>query len=172
MVILVPAALVPATGHAQESGIDLEVGLGGGVSPAFFGSDSYILSPVPVIRIKRLTLPSGRTFGGGPETGFSIGPSFDFIGKRSAGDHPELAGLNDIDAAVELGLAAQQALGDDIPLMAISDAQSIAEIAARLVAHIRGESRAHALADLAAQHMRPMPTATDTAGDSTMEAAE
>ncbi|MBR9765564.1 MAG: SDR family NAD(P)-dependent oxidoreductase, partial [Rhodobacteraceae bacterium] len=73
---------------------------------------------------------------------------------------------------VELGLAAQQALGDDIPLMAISDAQSIAEIAARLVAHIRGESRAHALADLAAQHMRPMPTATDTAGDSTMEAAE
>ncbi len=106
LALLVPAALVPATGHAQEPGIDLEVGLGGGVSPAFFGSDSYILSPVPVIRIKRLTLPSGRTFGGGPETGFSIGPSFDFIGKRSAGDHPELAGLNDVDAAIELGIAA------------------------------------------------------------------
>jgi MipA family protein len=106
LALLVPAALVPATGHAQEAGIDLEVGLGGGVSPAFFGSDSYILSPVPVIRIKRLTLPSGRTFGGGPETGFSIGPSFDFIGERSAADHPELAGLNDVDAAFELGVAA------------------------------------------------------------------
>ncbi|MAY60839.1 MAG: hypothetical protein CML29_01390 [Rhizobiales bacterium] len=105
------ALLVPAAGHAQEafeqrSGIDLEVGLGAGVSPAFFGSDSYILSPVPVIRIKRLTLPNGRTFGGGPKTGFSIGPSFDFIGKRSAADHPELAGLDTVDAAVELGIAA------------------------------------------------------------------
>lgn len=106
LALLAPAALVPVTAHAQEPGVDLEIGLGGGVSPAFFGSNSYILSPVPVIRIKRLTLPSGRTFGGGPETGFSIGPSFDYIGKRSSADHPELAGLNDVDAAIELGIAA------------------------------------------------------------------
>ncbi|WP_158285704.1 MipA/OmpV family protein [Pseudohoeflea suaedae] len=105
------ALLLPATAHAQDSygqapGIDFELGLGAGVSPEYFGSSSYILSPVPVIRIQRLTLPNGRTFGGGPETGFSIGPSFDFIGKRSASDHPVLAGLDTVDAAVELGLSA------------------------------------------------------------------
>lgn len=105
------AFLAPAMVHAQEMGgqapgIDFEVGLGAGVSPEYFGSSSYILSPVPVIRIQRLTLPNGRTFGGGPETGFSIGPSFDLIGKRSASDHPVLTGLDTVDAAVELGVGA------------------------------------------------------------------
>ncbi|SNY54948.1 Acyl transferase domain-containing protein [Pseudooceanicola antarcticus] len=81
---------------------------------------------------------------------------------------------------VELGLAAQQALGDDIPLMAISDAQSMEEIAARMVAHIQGGGRGHALADLASQHLvsggtEPAPPgqlAGAKAGDGKMEAAE
>ncbi|WP_010141175.1 beta-ketoacyl reductase [Oceanicola sp. S124] len=74
---------------------------------------------------------------------------------------------------VELGLAAQQALGDDIPLMAISDAQSIEEISARLVAHVQGGTRGHQLADLAAQHMRvALSGREDGEDDGKMEAAE
>ena len=77
---------------------------------------------------------------------------------------------------VELGLAAQQALGDDIPLMAISDAQTMEEIAAKMVAHIQGGGRGDALADLAAQHLAARPqgpaTAPPKSGDGKMEAAE
>ena len=61
---------------------------------------------------------------------------------------------------IELGLAAQQALGDDIPLMAISDAQSMAEIARRIVAHIQGTGPSAGntgLGDLAAQHLGTAP---------------
>ena len=106
LALLLPAAAYAQDSYGQAPGIDFELGLGAGVSPEYFGSSSYILSPVPVIRIQRLTLPNGRTFGGGPETGFSIGPSFDFIGERSAADHPVLTGLNTVDTAVELGVSA------------------------------------------------------------------
>lgn len=86
---------------------------------------------------------------------------------------------------VELGLAAQQALGEDIPLMAISDALSIREIAARIATHIRGGEQApgavapaapaarKGLADLAAQHLAPPPVRrSGLSDDDKMEAAE
>ncbi|MGI3166850.1 SDR family NAD(P)-dependent oxidoreductase [Pseudooceanicola sp. 200-1SW] len=82
---------------------------------------------------------------------------------------------------IELGLAAQQALGDDIPLMAISDSQSLTEIAAKIVAHIQGGAGGDAgLSDLAAQHLggagraeaAPADTRRDPEGGGAMEAAE
>ena len=59
---------------------------------------------------------------------------------------------------VELGLAAQQALGDDIPLMTISSANSIEEIAERIAEHIHGTTSADPgltamLGDLVGQHL-------------------
>ena len=87
---------------------------------------------------------------------------------------------------IELGLAAQQALGDDIPLMAISDAQSMAEIARRIVAHIQGTGPGagdSGLGDLAAQHLGAasagrtsapdgLPARRAAGGGGAMEAAE
>ncbi len=58
---------------------------------------------------------------------------------------------------VEFGLAAQQALGDDIPLMSVSDALSIKDIAAKINVHLSNETTSDAdrnstLENLAALH--------------------
>ena len=69
---------------------------------------------------------------------------------------------------VELGLAAQQALGDDIPLMAISDALSMTEIAEKMVSHIQKGGTGSVLGDIAAQHMGAMTPAATTDSDAPM----
>ena len=62
---------------------------------------------------------------------------------------------------VELGLAAQQALGDDIPLMTISDELSMSQIARKIIDHIQGGGSGHGiLGDMVAQHMVADPVAT------------
>jgi len=88
-------------------GIVFELGAGGKMVPSYFGSSDLILSPVPLLRMKRLTLPNGFTLGGGSEEGFSLSPAIDVISERSVKDSPELVGLNTIDTAVELGVAAK-----------------------------------------------------------------
>ncbi len=62
---------------------------------------------------------------------------------------------------VEFGLAAQKALGDDIPLMSVSDALSIRDIASRINLHLSNEtegvSGGHVeLDNLVAQHEEGM----------------
>ncbi len=69
---------------------------------------------------------------------------------------------------VELGLAAQQALGDDIPMMTISSANSIDEIAEKIAEHIHsaeggGFSSHNLLNDLVAQHVTRTSPATEDA---------
>lgn len=111
-------ALVTVCGAAQASAQDLgaapaqpgivfELGAGGKVVPSYLGSSDLILSPVPLFRMKRLTLPNGFTLGGGSDGGFSLSPAIDVISERSVKDSPELAGLNTIETAVELGVAAK-----------------------------------------------------------------
>ncbi|MDP2122611.1 MAG: MipA/OmpV family protein [Hoeflea sp.] len=110
------SGVVQASAQDQDSapaqpGIVFELGLGGKVTPSYFGSSNLILSPVPLFRMKRLTLPNGFTLGGGREEGFSLSPAIDVISKRSTKDSPELAGLRTIDTAVELGVAAKYQTG-------------------------------------------------------------
>lgn len=96
--------------NAQDSGsagISFELGAAGKMTPRYFGASKLVLSPVPLFRLKRLELPNGFTIGGGSEEGFSLSPSIDVIGRRSTKDSPELTGLNTIDTAVELGVAAK-----------------------------------------------------------------
>tara|TARA_R110002020_G_scaffold116694_3_gene267342 strand:+ start:2503 stop:3285 length:783 start_codon:yes stop_codon:yes gene_type:complete len=103
-----------ATAQDQGSfqpGIVFELGAGGNVKPSYFGSSDLILSPVPLVRIKRLTLPNGFTLGGGSDEGFSLSPSLEVIPERSAKESPELAGLTAIDTAVELGVGARYQIG-------------------------------------------------------------
>jgi outer membrane protein len=106
-------AFIPAA-QAQDAsgpGISFELGAAGKVSPSYFGSSDYILSPVPLIRLKRLELPNGFVIGGGSDEGFSLSPSFAVVGERSTKDSPELVGLNTIDTAFEVGLAAKYQIG-------------------------------------------------------------
>lgn len=93
----------PAAADGSAPGIEFELGGGGVVAPRYEGASDYLLSPYPTFRLKRLTLPNGFQIGGGDGMGLSFYPSFTFRGERKAADNPELAGLDDVDSAVELG---------------------------------------------------------------------
>jgi acyl carrier protein len=59
---------------------------------------------------------------------------------------------------VELGLAAQKSLGDDLPLMTINDQSSIESIAEKMITHIHGSASdgkhaAGMIGELAAEHI-------------------
>ncbi len=99
-------ALLPAAASAQD-GVEFTLGLGAALAPAYFGSDDYELGPTGSLSLEYFRL-GGFSLGspepGEAREGISVGGSFRVIGSRDAADHPELTGLNDIDAAVELGL--------------------------------------------------------------------
>jgi outer membrane protein len=101
-------ALLPAAASAQN-GIEVTLGAGVGVGPSYFGADSYGAGPkssisLEYLRFGKLTL--GSPVPGQERPGFSFGGSFRRIGARSAADHPELTGLEDIEKALELGVRA------------------------------------------------------------------
>lgn len=82
------------------------LGLGVEASPSYFGSDSVDIGPDVSVSLDAIRL-GGLTFGD-PDpfalpTGISFGGSFRFIEERTASDDPELAGLADVDASLELG---------------------------------------------------------------------
>ena len=106
------AATLPA--GAQEptdewifgaDGEDLVLEIGGGLRalPEYEGADEYKVRPWPVIELHYLRVPAIGEIGGGPETGFSFSPSFRIIEERDDDDFSELAGLGDVDLAVEVG---------------------------------------------------------------------
>ncbi|MGB3555150.1 MAG: MipA/OmpV family protein [Jannaschia sp.] len=97
-----PIVVMPRTGPA----IGFTLGAGVAVAPSYFGSDSYEAAPDLTFGLNYLRL-GGFTFGNPdplfmPE-GFGITGSFRYIGERDDADDPELAGLADVDAALELG---------------------------------------------------------------------
>lgn len=99
------APLVPVEQTKPGNSIQFELGAGAGVGAAYEGSKDFIFSPVPVIRLRGLDF--GRlSFGGGKTTGFLAAPSFRILSKRTAADHPELAGIPDLKASYEFGLKA------------------------------------------------------------------
>lgn len=83
--------------------------LRGGVaaSPEYFGSDDYAVGPDLGFSFNYLALRNGRSFGNpdpwADRMGLSFGGSFRVIQDRKTDDFDELAGLDDIDAAFELG---------------------------------------------------------------------
>ncbi len=103
MAVLALGTGLAAAQEPAAPGVEFELGLGGTVAPRYEGSDSYLLSPWPIVRLKRLTLPNGFQIGGGDGMGFSVKPSFRFLSERNAADVPALTGLNPVDAAFELG---------------------------------------------------------------------
>ena len=93
---------------AQEAGNRLVFQFGGGVAstPGYVGSPETELGPDVAF-----SLAYGRLGGfefGDPDpfataSGLGFGGSFGYVPERSSDDHPELAGLADLDASVELG---------------------------------------------------------------------
>ncbi|QKV19957.1 MipA/OmpV family protein [Oricola thermophila] len=98
------AGVAPSMAGDMPPGIEFELGGGGAVAPRYESSSEYLVSPFPTFRLKRLTFSNGFQIGGGDGMGLSPYPSFNFRGARKAADTPALAGLADVDAAVELGL--------------------------------------------------------------------
>ena len=96
-------------GHAGyvAPGIEGEIGIGVSVAPRFEGSSDFVVNPLPLIRIDRFTLSNGFSLGGGPEMGFSLGPSLNVRAPREAADTPALTGLADVDRAFEIGVEAR-----------------------------------------------------------------
>lgn len=80
---------------------------GATVAPEYFGSEDYAVGPDLGFKFHGLTLRNGRQFGDGdPWTdplGWNVHGSFRYIGERDASDYDDLGGMDDVDAALELG---------------------------------------------------------------------
>ncbi|SLN16978.1 MltA-interacting protein precursor [Pseudoruegeria aquimaris] len=82
--------------------------LGAQAQSPYFGSDEIEWGPDVGFRFDFLRFPNGFEYGSGRAVGFREGlglrGAVRYIPGRSASDHPELAGLDDIDWAWEFGL--------------------------------------------------------------------
>ncbi|MBM2321485.1 MULTISPECIES: MipA/OmpV family protein [Marivita] len=103
-----PDVMVAAPAPAKPK---LMFTLRGGVAsnPEYFGSDENAIGADLGFSFNYLSLRNGRTFGNpdpwADSMGLTFGGSFRFIEERKTDDFNELAGLNDIDAAAELGVS-------------------------------------------------------------------
>ncbi|MEW9920875.1 MipA/OmpV family protein [Marimonas sp. MJW-29] len=98
------AATLPAT--AQERSLNFSLRGGVAAVPSYPGADDYEAAPDIGFTFGALKW-GGRSYGNGigniPDNGLAFRGAFKFIGERDDDDYPELAGLEDIDPAVELG---------------------------------------------------------------------
>lgn len=99
------AAAAPVA--AQERSFNFALRGGVGAGPAYPGSDET--KPLPDLGFTFGSLNWGRTslgadIGNIPDNGLAFRGALKVIGSRDVADNPELAGLEDIDTAVELGV--------------------------------------------------------------------
>ncbi len=102
--LLTLGAALPAAAQERSFSFALRGGLA--VTPDYPGADDYELGPDLGFTFGSLSwgrLNVGQGIGTEPATGLSFRGAFRFIGERDSSDHAELAGLDDIDPAVELG---------------------------------------------------------------------
>ncbi|WP_073327711.1 MipA/OmpV family protein [Wenxinia saemankumensis] len=106
--ILLAALVLPAAAGAQETGNRIVFQLGGGAAsvPGYFGSPETEIVPDLAFSFAYARL-GGFEFGD-PDpyaraSGLGFGASFRVVPERTARDYPELAGLDDLEQAVELG---------------------------------------------------------------------
>ena len=90
---------------SKTSPYAFEVGGGALTRPEYFGSDEYTVTPLPFFAVKRFFAPGLGQYDLEETNGISFGPSFDFIGERDASMSDDLKGTDDIDWALELGVA-------------------------------------------------------------------
>jgi outer membrane scaffolding protein for murein synthesis (MipA/OmpV family) len=105
------AATALAAGAASAQGLSVagEVGLGARYAPDYFGAGTSSFGPTASGSLHGFSLGSLSFGDPDPDAvryGFGLRPSFRLISERSAADNPELAGMTDVDMALELGLGA------------------------------------------------------------------
>ena len=88
---------------AQTNALSFTLRGGVAVAPAYPGSDEYEVGPDLGFSFGSLEW-GARRFGGEGRTGPALRGSFRYLGDRTADDNPELAGLEDLDDTLELGL--------------------------------------------------------------------
>jgi outer membrane protein len=89
---------------ARQYDIVAELGAGGAMRPAYDGASDYKFGPTGFFTLHYLWLPGfGTVKKERSGEGLSVGPSFRYVYKRDSADHPELRGLDNVNAAFELG---------------------------------------------------------------------
>ncbi|RUS63212.1 MipA/OmpV family protein [Pseudorhodobacter sp. E13] len=93
---------------AKSPALVFKLRAGVGAAPEYFGAKDLKAGPDFSFSLEYLRLPGGRSIGSADPNaqnyGFAPRGSFRYIAKRSAKDSPELAGLADVKASVEIGL--------------------------------------------------------------------
>ena len=100
------ATLLTPAASAQERSINFALTAGVSAAPEYFGADNTEVRPAFGLTFGSLSwgkVQIGNGIGYVPDNGLSFRGAFRVIEDRSAAESPELAGLQDIDTAVELG---------------------------------------------------------------------
>ena len=107
-VIVSALALVSALPvAAQGRSLNFALGAAVGSAPEYMGSDSMGGVAAPTLTFGSLkwgAVDMGNGIRGLPDNGASVNAAFRVIDERTAATTPELAGLADIDLAIELGV--------------------------------------------------------------------
>ncbi|WP_341365509.1 MipA/OmpV family protein [Yoonia sp. BS5-3] len=104
--IILACLCLPTFAAAQDAptspGISFTFGVGPQSRPAYSGSETYEGAPKFRFSLHALEFGPISRQPGTPQ-GLRFRPSFGIVGARSADDHDELSGLEDIDLSLELG---------------------------------------------------------------------
>ncbi|MEJ6397760.1 MipA/OmpV family protein [Yoonia sp. 208BN28-4] len=133
--LLLGASLMATSAHAQSNGVEFTIGAGALAAPGYFGSDDYVIGPTGSFSLERLHFGSLSIGENGTSDGFGYHGGFRYIGERSSDEFSELEGLNDVDAAIELGGGLHYAADDyylyaDVRYGVIGHESLVAEVGA------------------------------------------
>ncbi len=82
----------------------IDLGAGVMAQPRYPGSDETIFVPYPLFAVGKFFVPGVGDVAENQTRRLSVYPSFNFIGKRDAGNSNELEGMEDVDWSLEAGL--------------------------------------------------------------------
>jgi outer membrane scaffolding protein for murein synthesis (MipA/OmpV family) len=102
------AAALPLGAAAQGAGLSFTLKGGADYAPEYPGSDEYEVLGAGGFAFQSVRLRNGFVIGDedfdGVRRGFGVRGAFNVEGERDSSEYDDLAGLDDVDAAVELGL--------------------------------------------------------------------
>ena len=103
---VVSAVVLSLPAVAQERSFNFALGAGVGPAPEYMGSDRSAGLAFPTFTFGSLkwgAIDAGNGVRGLPENGLSLNAAFRALNARTAAESPELTGLEDLDASVEVG---------------------------------------------------------------------
>ncbi|MGY6412132.1 MAG: MipA/OmpV family protein [Alkalilacustris sp.] len=107
--VLIAALALPAAADTRP-GATFTLGAGARLTPAYFGASRDVVGPTGSFQLHHLRIGGfeiGDPMAEPLRRGFRLGGAARWVRARGAGDNPELAGLDRISNALELGLRAR-----------------------------------------------------------------